>query len=74
MPMKDTNGIISNLDQMLNSMNNINNAIGDLSQLTEQIEKWFTDKQKTYSKTENETKALQLSNIRHEGDVLEHAK
>ncbi|CAF3001769.1 unnamed protein product [Rotaria sp. Silwood2] len=74
LPTGDASGIMSKLDLILNSMNNINNIIGDLKQRTEQIEVWLNDKRKTDSKTENDIKALQLSNIRHEGEVLQHAK
>ncbi|CAF4058459.1 unnamed protein product, partial [Rotaria sordida] len=65
-PTGDATGIMSKLDLILNSMNNINNVIGDLKQRTEQIEEWFNDKRKSNSKTENGIKALQLGNIRHE--------
>ncbi|CAF5039699.1 unnamed protein product, partial [Rotaria sp. Silwood1] len=73
-PTGDASGIMSKLDLILNSMNNINNVIGDLKQRTEQIEVWFNDKRKSDSKTENEIKALQLGNVRHEGELLHHAK
>ncbi|CAF3671580.1 unnamed protein product [Rotaria sp. Silwood1] len=55
-------------------MNNIKNVIGDLTKRIEQIEKWVNHKRESDSKTENEIKALQLSNVRHEGELLQHAK
>ncbi|CAF4307100.1 unnamed protein product, partial [Rotaria sordida] len=49
----EQNRIMTKLDQILNSINNINDTIGDLVKRTEQIEDWINAKQKFDLKINN---------------------
>ncbi|CAF4929865.1 unnamed protein product [Rotaria sp. Silwood1] len=64
------NGIMIKLDRILNSINNFEHVIGNLTKRTEAIEEWIDNKKKNDLKKENEIKALQLGNVRVEGELL----
>ncbi|CAF3825552.1 unnamed protein product [Rotaria sordida] len=63
----EQNGIMTKLDQILNSINNINDTVGDLVKRTEQIEDWINAKQKFDLKINNGIRSLQHGISRHDG-------
>ncbi|CAF3706752.1 unnamed protein product [Rotaria sordida] len=63
----EQNGIMTKLDQILNSINNINDTVGDLVKRTEQIEDWINAKQKFDLKINNGIRSLQHEISRHDG-------
>ncbi|CAF1455276.1 unnamed protein product [Rotaria sordida] len=67
MPVGEQNGIMTKLDQILNSINNINDTIGDLVKRTEHIEDWINAKQKFDLKINNGIRSLQHGISRHDG-------
>ena len=67
MLMNEKNGVMSKLDQILNSINNINDSMSDLVKRTEQIEDWINAKQKFDLKTNNGIRFLQQGISRHDG-------
>ncbi|CAF4911148.1 unnamed protein product [Rotaria sp. Silwood1] len=67
MPVGEQNGIMIKLDQILNSINNINVTIGDLVKRTEQIEDWINAKQKFDLKINNVIRSVQHGISRHDG-------
>ena len=65
--MGEKNGVMSKLDQILNSINNINDSMSDLVKRTEQIEDWINAKQKFDLKINNGIRSLQQGISRHDG-------
>ncbi|CAF1615068.1 unnamed protein product [Rotaria magnacalcarata] len=74
MPTNTQNGIMTKLDQILNSITKFENTIGDLTKRTEVIEQWITKKEKNDTKIENDIKAAQLSNVRLDGELKHQMK
>lgn len=73
-PMVEHNGIVSKLDQILDSMHNINNVIGDLNKRTDKIEDWLSNKKKFDSQMDNDMKAQKLNSVRLEGELKQQGK
>ena len=72
--LHDRNEILSKLDQILNAISNINNAVGNLTKRTAKIEEGLDVLRKSDKKTDNEIKALKLSNSRHDGELAQQEK
>ncbi|CAF1224550.1 unnamed protein product [Rotaria magnacalcarata] len=68
------NGIMIKLDQILNSIHKFESTMGDLTKRTEVIEEWITKKGKNVTKMENDIKAVQLSNVRIDGELKHQVK
>jgi len=67
------NGIMSKLDEILNSINNIYNITDNLSKRIDRIEEWTREKQQFDCTTDKEIKVLQLGKVRLEGELLNQA-
>ena len=72
--LHDRNKISSKLDQILNAISNINNVVGDVTKRTAQIEEGLDALRKSDKKTDNEIKALKLSNSHHNGELAQQEK